>query len=188
MRKRLEGLVFGALFVAGLLYGQAVMACTTQTLIVGGKMTVCTICGTVVSCMWGDQWKKFLLYYYFFPQSPWPKRSITGTTRLTIGSIAQTIGRTAPTTGPIVQITLITRQTTLARPMACMTTAAIASVMRCPPHPGSLITLTIAAIAWGINHQVGKRWKPSFSTLMAYCTRLPMAQPYLVNCHYWKKP
>ncbi len=51
MRKRLGGLVFGALFVAGLLYGQAVMACTTQTLIVAGKMTVCTICGTVVSCM-----------------------------------------------------------------------------------------------------------------------------------------
>ncbi len=25
--------------------------CTTQTLIVGGKMTVCTVCGTVVSCM-----------------------------------------------------------------------------------------------------------------------------------------
>jgi hypothetical protein len=51
MRKRLEGLVFGSLFVTGLLYGQAAMACTTQTLIVGGKMTVCTICGTVVSCM-----------------------------------------------------------------------------------------------------------------------------------------
>ncbi len=27
------------------------IACTTQTLIVGGKMTVCTVCGTVVSCM-----------------------------------------------------------------------------------------------------------------------------------------
>ena len=51
MRKRLAGLGFGVLLVAGLLYGQAVMACTTQTLIVGGKMTVCTICGTVVSCM-----------------------------------------------------------------------------------------------------------------------------------------
>jgi len=25
--------------------------CTTQTVIVGGKMTVCTVCGTVVSCM-----------------------------------------------------------------------------------------------------------------------------------------
>lgn len=26
-------------------------ACTTQTLIVGGKLQVCTICGSVVSCM-----------------------------------------------------------------------------------------------------------------------------------------
>ncbi len=51
MCKRLAGLGFSLLLVAGLLYGQAVMACTTQTLIVGGKMTVCTICGTVVSCM-----------------------------------------------------------------------------------------------------------------------------------------
>jgi hypothetical protein len=51
MRKRLAGFGFSLLFVAGLLYGQAAMACTTQTLIVGGKMTVCTICGTVVSCM-----------------------------------------------------------------------------------------------------------------------------------------
>lgn len=51
MRKRLVGLGFGVLFISGLLYGQAAMACTTQTLIVGGKMTVCTVCGTVVSCM-----------------------------------------------------------------------------------------------------------------------------------------
>ena len=51
MRKRLTELGFGLLFVAGLLYGQVAMACTTQTLIVGGKMTVCTVCGTVVSCM-----------------------------------------------------------------------------------------------------------------------------------------
>jgi len=51
MYKRLARLGFGLLFVAGLLYGQAAMACTTQTLIVGGKMTVCTVCGTVVSCM-----------------------------------------------------------------------------------------------------------------------------------------
>jgi hypothetical protein len=51
MRKRLAGLGFGLLFVVGLLYGQVAMACTTQTLIVGGKMTVCTVCGTVVSCM-----------------------------------------------------------------------------------------------------------------------------------------
>jgi hypothetical protein len=33
-----------------LLIGSA-YACTTQTLIVGGKLQVCTICGTVVSCM-----------------------------------------------------------------------------------------------------------------------------------------
>lgn len=51
MRKRLVGLGFGVLFISALLYGQAAMACTTQTLIVGGKMTVCTVCGTVVSCM-----------------------------------------------------------------------------------------------------------------------------------------
>lgn len=51
MRKRLTELGFGLLFVTGLLYGQAAMACTSQTLIVGGKMTVCTVCGSVVSCM-----------------------------------------------------------------------------------------------------------------------------------------
>jgi len=51
MRKHLKGLGLSLLFVASLLYGQAVLACTTQTLIVGGKMTVCTVCGTVVSCM-----------------------------------------------------------------------------------------------------------------------------------------
>jgi len=48
MRKRLVGLMLGMVFVAGLFYGQTVMAWTTQTLIVGGKMTVCTICDTVV--------------------------------------------------------------------------------------------------------------------------------------------
>ena len=26
-------------------------ACTTQTLIVGGKVTTCTVCGQVVSCI-----------------------------------------------------------------------------------------------------------------------------------------
>jgi hypothetical protein len=51
MRKLLAELGFSLLFVIGLLYGQAAMACTTQTLIVSGKMTVCTVCGTVVSCM-----------------------------------------------------------------------------------------------------------------------------------------
>jgi hypothetical protein len=28
-----------------------VFACQTQTLVVGGKLQVCTICGSVVSCM-----------------------------------------------------------------------------------------------------------------------------------------
>lgn len=51
MRKRLAGLGFGLTLVCGLLLSQAALACTTQTLIVGGKMTVCTVCGTVVSCM-----------------------------------------------------------------------------------------------------------------------------------------
>ncbi len=51
MRKRLAGLGLGVLFVSGLLFGQAAMACNTQTLIVGGKLTMCTVCGTVVSCI-----------------------------------------------------------------------------------------------------------------------------------------
>ncbi len=51
MRKRLISFGLGALLAAGLLYGPAAMACTSQTLIVGGKLTVCTVCGTVVSCM-----------------------------------------------------------------------------------------------------------------------------------------
>lgn len=51
MRKRLAGLGFGLTLVCGLFLSQAAMACTTQTLIVGGKLTVCTVCGTVVSCM-----------------------------------------------------------------------------------------------------------------------------------------
>ncbi len=29
----------------------SVFACQTQTIIVGGKMTTCTICGQVVSCI-----------------------------------------------------------------------------------------------------------------------------------------
>ena len=37
--------------VTNLLLVGSALACTTQTLIVGGKMQVCTICGTVVSCM-----------------------------------------------------------------------------------------------------------------------------------------
>ena len=36
--------------VTYMLLGSA-YACTTQTLIVGGKVTICTVCGTVVSCM-----------------------------------------------------------------------------------------------------------------------------------------
>ncbi|CAN1535006.1 hypothetical protein MCEREM21_01578 [Burkholderiaceae bacterium] len=51
MKKRLYSLGFGIAFVSSLFLSQAVLACTTQTLIVGGKMTVCTVCGTVVSCM-----------------------------------------------------------------------------------------------------------------------------------------
>jgi hypothetical protein len=51
MRKRLISFCLGALLAAGPLYGTAAMACTSQTLIVGGKLTVCTVCGTVVSCM-----------------------------------------------------------------------------------------------------------------------------------------
>ncbi len=51
MRKQLERFGLGLLLAAALLYGQAAMACSTQTLIVGGKMTVCTVCGTVASCM-----------------------------------------------------------------------------------------------------------------------------------------
>ena len=51
MRKRLAGLGLGLALVSGFLFSQAVLACNTQTLIVGGKLTVCTVCGTVVSCM-----------------------------------------------------------------------------------------------------------------------------------------
>ena len=51
MRKRIFGMGLGLAFLASFLISQSVFACTTQTLIVGGKLTVCTICGTVVSCM-----------------------------------------------------------------------------------------------------------------------------------------
>lgn len=51
MRKKLVGLGLGILFLVSLMFGQAAMACNTQTLIVGGKTTVCTVCGTVISCM-----------------------------------------------------------------------------------------------------------------------------------------
>lgn len=51
MRKLLTGLGLGLTIAFSLLATQTAMACTSQTLIVGGKLTVCTVCGTVVSCM-----------------------------------------------------------------------------------------------------------------------------------------
>ena len=51
MRKKLVGLGLGLTIVFSLLATQAALACTTQTLIVGGKLMMCTICGTIVSCM-----------------------------------------------------------------------------------------------------------------------------------------
>jgi hypothetical protein len=51
MKKNFIKLGLGLSFIATFFLSQSVLACTTQTLIVGGKMTVCTICGTVVSCM-----------------------------------------------------------------------------------------------------------------------------------------
>lgn len=51
MQNRLVGLGLGVALVFGMLFSQAVLACSTQTLLVSGKLMVCTICGTVVSCM-----------------------------------------------------------------------------------------------------------------------------------------
>jgi hypothetical protein len=51
MRKNLFGLGLGIAIVLGIAFSQAALACLTQTLIVGGKLTICTVCGTVVSCM-----------------------------------------------------------------------------------------------------------------------------------------
>ena len=51
MRNRLVGLGLGLALVVGVLFSQAALACTTQTLVVGGKLMMCTICGTIVSCM-----------------------------------------------------------------------------------------------------------------------------------------
>jgi hypothetical protein len=51
MKKRLVGFGIGLALISSFFVSQTVLACTTQTLIVGGKMTVCTVCGTVVSCM-----------------------------------------------------------------------------------------------------------------------------------------
>jgi len=45
MKKIAIGLVTYVLLIGGAL------ACQTQTLVVGGKLQVCTICGSVVSCM-----------------------------------------------------------------------------------------------------------------------------------------
>lgn len=46
---QIKKLIIGVLFALGTSFVYA--NCTTQTLIVGGKMQVCTVCGTVVSCM-----------------------------------------------------------------------------------------------------------------------------------------
>ncbi len=52
MRRRLMSFVIALIMATGFLASQAAaLACSTQTVIVGGKMTVCTVCGTVVSCM-----------------------------------------------------------------------------------------------------------------------------------------
>jgi hypothetical protein len=45
MKKALAAVLANLLLVSG------VYACTTQTLIVGGKVTTCTVCGQVVSCI-----------------------------------------------------------------------------------------------------------------------------------------
>ena len=51
MRKRLIGFGLGLALLSGFLLSQAAVACTTQTLMVGGKLMMCTFCGTIVSCM-----------------------------------------------------------------------------------------------------------------------------------------
>ena len=45
MKKIAIGLITNMLLIG------SVFACQTQTLVVGGKLQVCTICGSVVSCM-----------------------------------------------------------------------------------------------------------------------------------------
>ena len=47
MRKRLIGFGLGLALLSSFLLSQAAVACTTQTLIVDGKVTVCTVCGTI---------------------------------------------------------------------------------------------------------------------------------------------
>ena len=51
MPKKIINLLVAFAIAIGFFTSQVVLACTTQTVIVGGKMTVCTVCGTVVSCM-----------------------------------------------------------------------------------------------------------------------------------------
>ncbi len=51
MPKKLINLLVAFAIPIGFFTSQAALACTSQTLIVDGKLTVCTICGTVVSCM-----------------------------------------------------------------------------------------------------------------------------------------
>lgn len=51
MPKKLTNLLVALAIAIGFFTSQAALACSTQTVIVGGKMTVCTVCGTVVSCM-----------------------------------------------------------------------------------------------------------------------------------------
>ena len=51
MRKRLIGFGLGLALLSSFLLSQAAVACTTQTLMVGGKLMMCTICGTILSCM-----------------------------------------------------------------------------------------------------------------------------------------
>lgn len=45
MKKIVIGLVTYMLLLS------SAYACTTQTIIVGGKVTTCTVCGNVVSCI-----------------------------------------------------------------------------------------------------------------------------------------
>jgi len=61
MRKHLIGFCLSLALLSGFLLSQAVVACTTQTLIVDGKVTVCTVCGTVISCMYGEPHEKSIL-------------------------------------------------------------------------------------------------------------------------------
>ena len=42
MRKRLIGFSLGLALLSGFLLSQAAVACTTQTLMVGGKLMMCT--------------------------------------------------------------------------------------------------------------------------------------------------